>query len=220
MQPVVTMVVFTIILSKGAHLAGRHSRIRSSRTPVSCRGSSCPQGSPRRRRASSTTGARDEGLLPTSLIPIGPVLSGLVDFFVGLFVLVALMIYYHVSVTWTCFSPPSSSCLPGRRSDLGDLAVGAERALPRRAVRGPVPGAASVLHLAGRVLDDRSSRRGSARIGINPMAGVVNGFRWALLGISRAGRQLMLLVARYTVILLLGGLAFFRRVERSFADVV
>jgi lipopolysaccharide transport system permease protein len=53
------------------------------------------------------------------------------------------------------------------------------------------------------------------------MTGVVQGFRWALFGdeIAQVG-TLMLLSLGMTFVLLLGGIAYFRRVERSFADVV
>ena len=58
-------------------------------------------------------------------------------------------------------------------------------------------------------------------IGINPMAGVVQGFRWTIIG-HQAGQvgHLMLLSFGVVLLLLAGGLEYFRRVERSFADVV
>jgi lipopolysaccharide transport system permease protein len=58
-------------------------------------------------------------------------------------------------------------------------------------------------------------------LGINPMAGVVQGFRWAILG-EEAGQvgHLMLFSFGVVLVLLVGGIAYFRRVERSFADVV
>jgi lipopolysaccharide transport system permease protein len=53
------------------------------------------------------------------------------------------------------------------------------------------------------------------------MTGVVEGFRWALFGSSVAEvGTIMLLSLGVTVVLLVGGVAYFRRVERSFADVV
>jgi lipopolysaccharide transport system permease protein len=58
-------------------------------------------------------------------------------------------------------------------------------------------------------------------IGLNPMAGVVQGFRWSLFGsnIAQVG-HLMLLSFGVTFVVLIGGIEYFRRVERSFADVV
>lgn len=55
--------------------------------------------------------------------------------------------------------------------------------------------------------------------GLNPMAGVVEGFRWALLGTTPPGPMLWVSIST-VVLLLIGGLMYFRRMERTFADVV
>ncbi|HMP60032.1 MAG TPA: ABC transporter permease, partial [Gemmatales bacterium] len=54
---------------------------------------------------------------------------------------------------------------------------------------------------------------------LNPMVGVVEGFRWALLGTPAPGVTLAVSTTA-TIVLLVGGLFFFRRMERTFADVV
>jgi lipopolysaccharide transport system permease protein len=62
-----------------------------------------------------------------------------------------------------------------------------------------------------------------ALYGLNPMAGVVEGFRWSLLGAEGAAYRpgpLILVSAGMTLLLLLGGLVYFRRMEQTFADVV
>jgi lipopolysaccharide transport system permease protein len=56
-------------------------------------------------------------------------------------------------------------------------------------------------------------------LGLNPMAGVVDGFRWSLLGAEPPGPMLPVSVVS-VVALLTGGLFFFRRMEKTFADVV
>jgi lipopolysaccharide transport system permease protein len=56
--------------------------------------------------------------------------------------------------------------------------------------------------------------------GLNPMAGVVEGFRWALLGKSTIDVTLLLVSSFMVVCLLIGGLIYFRRMDRTFADVV
>ena len=53
---------------------------------------------------------------------------------------------------------------------------------------------------------------------LNPMVGVIDGFRWALLGTTPPG-PMMLVSAMATVLVLIGGLFYFRRMERSLADV-
>ena len=59
-----------------------------------------------------------------------------------------------------------------------------------------------------------------ALYGLNPMAGVIEGFRWALLGTGEPPGAMMLVSAAAVLVLLAGGLAYFRRVERTFADIV
>jgi lipopolysaccharide transport system permease protein len=62
--------------------------------------------------------------------------------------------------------------------------------------------------------------RWQAVYGINPMAGAVEGFRWALLGLPQPPARLLAASAGTAVTVLIGGLFYFRRMERSFADVV
>ena len=56
--------------------------------------------------------------------------------------------------------------------------------------------------------------------GVNPMAGVVEGFRWGLLGHGSAPWALMAVSGTVALGLLIGGLYYFRRMEHSFADVI
>jgi lipopolysaccharide transport system permease protein len=56
--------------------------------------------------------------------------------------------------------------------------------------------------------------------GLNPMAGVVEGFRWALLGTTAAPVAILLVSSLVAIGLLISGVYFFRRMERTFADVV
>jgi lipopolysaccharide transport system permease protein len=56
--------------------------------------------------------------------------------------------------------------------------------------------------------------------GLNPMAGVVEGFRWALLGAKTAPGPIIIVSATVSLLILIGGAFYFRRVEKTFADVV
>jgi lipopolysaccharide transport system permease protein len=56
--------------------------------------------------------------------------------------------------------------------------------------------------------------------GINPMVSVVDGFRWALLGTSAPSIPMLIVSVITTVVLLACGLFYFRRMEKSFADIV
>jgi lipopolysaccharide transport system permease protein len=59
-----------------------------------------------------------------------------------------------------------------------------------------------------------------ALYGINPMAGVVEGFRWALLDTDTAPGATILVSALVAVLLMIGGIFYFRRMEKTFADIV
>ena len=56
--------------------------------------------------------------------------------------------------------------------------------------------------------------------GINPMVGVVEGFRWALLGTDTAPGPIIIVSSVVALTLLIGGIFYFRRMEKTFADVV
>ena len=56
--------------------------------------------------------------------------------------------------------------------------------------------------------------------GLNPMAGVVEGFRWALLGSSAAPGPMIAISSAAALVLLVSGAFYFRRMEKTFADVV
>jgi lipopolysaccharide transport system permease protein len=62
--------------------------------------------------------------------------------------------------------------------------------------------------------------RWRALYGLNPMAGVVEGFRWALLGKTEGPGAMLAVSTGVVVLLLIGGLYYFRRMEQTFADIV
>jgi lipopolysaccharide transport system permease protein len=55
--------------------------------------------------------------------------------------------------------------------------------------------------------------------GLNPMSGIVEGFRWCVYGQPKPGHMLLVSTLS-TVVLLIGGLFYFRRMEKTFADIV
>jgi len=62
--------------------------------------------------------------------------------------------------------------------------------------------------------------RWRALYGLNPMAGVVEGFRWALLGKAEGPGPLLVVSVLIVVVLFIGGLIYFRHMEKTFADIV
>jgi lipopolysaccharide transport system permease protein len=158
---------------------------------------------------------------PRLIIPIASTLAGVVDFVISSFVLVGLMAYYHIVPTiWVVITP-----LLVVFALVTAIAVGLWLAALNaryRDVQYTIPFliqlwffVTPIVYSTG-ILPDRLT----FVYGLNPMVGVVQGFRWALLGSASHVGPLMILAVGIVSVLLLGGLAYFRRTERIFADLV
>jgi lipopolysaccharide transport system permease protein len=159
---------------------------------------------------------------PRLAIPVGPALAPVVDFAIGFLVLIGLMVWYDFVPSWHLIALPVFTLF----AVLTALAVGlwlAALNVRYRDVQYVVPFLQQLWLYATPVAYSALIFPLWLRpyLGVNPMAGVVQGFRWCLLG-SRAGQvgHLMILSFGMVIVLLIGGIAYFRRVERSFADVV
>ena len=160
--------------------------------------------------------------VPRLLIPVAPVLAGLVDFAVGAVILVGMMAWYGVVPDWHVLLLPFFLLFAVMAAVAVTLWFSALN-VKYRDVQYAMPFISQAWFFATPVAYSALLFPLSIRpwIGINPMAGVVQGFRWALFG-HQTGQvgHLMLLSFGVVLILLLGGIEYFRRVERSFADVV
>ena len=156
---------------------------------------------------------------PRLILPLASVLTGLVDFVIAGLVLVALMFYYGIVPGWAVVTLPLFVLLAVAAALAAGLWLSALNVLYRD-VRYAIPFLAQLWMFATPVAYPSSlvPERWQALYGVNPMAGVVEGFRWALLNQSAPGPMLLVSVAA-TALLLTGGVFYFRRVERSFADV-
>jgi lipopolysaccharide transport system permease protein len=157
---------------------------------------------------------------PRLLIPLSSVLGGLVDVGVALLVLGGLMAYYGWEPTLASLAAPLFLVL-GATTALAvglwlsalnvqyrDVRYGTTFLVQLWLISTPVAYPSSLL-----------SSKWHALYGLNPMAGVVEGFRWALLGTNPPAPTIAVSAAT-VVVLLVGGLFYFRRMERTFADVV
>ena len=160
--------------------------------------------------------------VPRLLIPIAPVLAGLVDLAVGFVVLAAAMAWYHQVPSWHVVLLPFFVLFAVVASLAVTLWMSALN-VKYRDVQYTVPFLVQAWFFATPVAYSAAVFPLGIRpwIGINPMAGVVQGFRWCLFGndVAQVG-HLMLLSFGVVLVLLVGGIEYFRRVERSFADVV
>jgi lipopolysaccharide transport system permease protein len=158
---------------------------------------------------------------PRLIIPISSVLAGTVDFVLAFVVLLAMMLFYGIVPTANIIWLPFFLVLTcGTALGVG-LWLSAMN-VKFRDVRYAVPFLTQFWLFATPIAYPSSLLSDPWRTlyGMNPMAGVVEGFRWALLGTETAPDSLVI-VSVFTMLILLGtGLAFFRRVEKTFADVV
>lgn len=162
---------------------------------------------------------------PRLIIPMANVLSNLVDFAIAFLVLLALMVYYRIAPT------PMVLFLPGFLLLALVTALGFSLWLSAMNVRYRdvsqlVPFLIQMWMYATPVVYGSTliPERFRFLLALNPMTGVVEGFRWALLGEHLADAQppgaLFLVSIAITLVVLIGGAAYFRQTERTFADIV
>jgi lipopolysaccharide transport system permease protein len=158
---------------------------------------------------------------PRLVIPLAAVMGGLVDFGIAFGVLLVLMAYYGILPTVGVVALPALIALTLATA----LAVGlwlSALNVQYRDVRYTLPFLAQLWLFATPIAYPASLLPAHWRslLGLNPMAGVVEGFRWALLGTDAEIGGLFAVSCLVTGLLLLGGLFYFRRAERTFADVI
>ncbi|CAG1012629.1 Teichoic acid translocation permease protein TagG [Anaerolineales bacterium] len=157
---------------------------------------------------------------PRLVMPIASVFPGLADFSISLFVLIGMMIYYQIPLTARILTLPFFLLLALASA----LAVGlwlSALNVEYRDIRYVVPFLTLFWQYATPVAYSASLIPEKWRLlyGLNPMTGVVEGFRWALLGSGNIDRMVWVSTA-IIILILISGLAYFRRMEATFADVI
>ena len=158
---------------------------------------------------------------PRLVIPIAGVLAGLVDFAIAFAVLLCLMLYYGIVPTAAIVLLPLFILL----AIVTALSVGlwfSALNVKYRDVRYTMPFLTQFWMFVTPVAYPSSlvPEPWRALYGLNPMAGVVEGFRWALLGKTQGPGPLLAVSIIAVIALLMGGLLYFRRTESTFADIV
>jgi lipopolysaccharide transport system permease protein len=164
---------------------------------------------------------------PRLVIPISAVLSGGLDFVIAFVVLLGMMLVYGIVPTWNILWLPLLLLL----ALVTSLGVGlwlTAMNVQFRDVRYAVPFLVQAWMFATPIAYPSSllDEHWRTLYGINPMAGVIEGFRWALLGTDTAPGPIILVSALVAIIIFVSlvdlttGAFYFRRMEKSFADVV
>jgi len=158
---------------------------------------------------------------PRLVVPVSAVISGAVDFVLAFVVLLGMMLFYGIVPTGAVVWLPLLLLL----ALVTSLGVGlwlTAMNVQFRDVRYAVPFLVQAWMFATPIAYPSSLLDEPWRTlyGINPMAGVVEGFRWALLGTETAPGPIVLVSALVAMGLLVSGAYYFRRMEKTFADVV
>ena len=158
---------------------------------------------------------------PRLVIPIASVLAGLIDFTISLVVLIGMMILYRIPLTGRILILPLLILLTMATAMAVGLWLSALN-VKYRDVRHTIPFLTQFWMYATPIAYSISliPERWRLLYSLNPMTGVVEGFRWAMLGKSSEVGPLILVSAAVVLILLIGGLIYFKNTEDSFADVV
>jgi lipopolysaccharide transport system permease protein len=158
---------------------------------------------------------------PRLIVPIASVLSGIVDFVLAFAVLVLMLTWYGVGIS------PKLLWLPAFAVQAITTALAVSLWLSAlnveyRDVRYAMPFMTQFWLFATPVAYPSSllSEPWRTIYGLNPMVGVVEGFRWALLDTGAAPGPMLAVSSFVSLALLVGGAYYFRRLERTFADLV
>jgi lipopolysaccharide transport system permease protein len=159
---------------------------------------------------------------PRLAIPISTVIAGLVDFLLAFIVLIGMMIYYGYQPTTALWTLPLFMLLALITSLGGGLWLAALN-VAYRDIGYVTPFLVQAWLYASPVVYSATLITGDywqLIYGLNPMAGVVQGFRWAILGVGQPPSGFLLASVAVALSLLVSGALYFRRMERTFADVV
>jgi lipopolysaccharide transport system permease protein len=158
---------------------------------------------------------------PRLIIPLSAAVAPLVDFAVAFVILLAMMAWFGIAPTWGVLAMPLFLLLAFATAVAVGLWLSALD-VRYRDVGYTIPFVVQIWMYLSPVAYPVSLMPESWRLlySLNPMAGVIEGFRWALLGKGNPDFGVMTASTVMVMALLLGGIVYFRQMERTFADVV
>lgn len=158
---------------------------------------------------------------PRIIVPLSAVIAGLVDLGAAFLLLVGMIVYYGFVPTAAVVMLPLFVLLASLTAFAVSLWLSALN-VQYRDVRYTLIFLTQLWMFMTPIVYTTSlvPERWRALYGLNPMAGVVEGFRWSLLGTSHGPGPMLIASVVMVVVMMIGGLYYFRRMERTFADVV
>ncbi len=221
-QPLMTMIIFTIVFGKFANMPsdGLPYPIFSfaALLPWTYFSKALNQ--------SVSSVVADANLItkvyfPRLLLPLSAVVGGLIDFAIAFVFLLAMMAWYGLAPQWGVLLLPFFVLL----TMLTALSVSVWLSVINvryRDVGQAIPFLVQIWLFASPVAYPASVVPENWRFlyNLNPLAGIIEGFRWALLGNQNPPIVSLLLTTAVVLALLYGGIVFYKRMEKTFADVV
>jgi lipopolysaccharide transport system permease protein len=159
---------------------------------------------------------------PRLVLPLASILSGLVDFVIAFVILIGLMIYYRVTPSINVIWALPMLLLLAIVTALGVALWLSAVNVQYRDVNYALPFLTQFWFFITPVAYSSNliSDKWQLIYSINPMAGVVNGFRWALLGVGNGPDAGLWISVVVSIVFLVSGLFYFRNMEKTFADTI
>ena len=222
LQPLMTMVIFTVIF-------GHFARLPSDGLPYPVFAYTALLPWMYFAQAIERSGkslVADTNLIkkvyfPRLLVPIAAVITPLVDFAIAFILLLGLMAWFGIIPTWGILILPLFM-LFALLTALAVTLLLAPLNVRYRDVGHAIPFLIQFWMYASPVAYSVNliPEQWRPLYSLNPMLGVIEGFRWALLGKASPDFEVMVISAAAVLVLLLGGLVYFKHMERTFADVI
>ncbi|MDA8427761.1 MAG: ABC transporter permease [Geobacteraceae bacterium] len=222
LQPLITMVIFTVIFGTLVH-------VPSDGTPYPIFAFAALLPWNFFSQALSRSGASLVGntnlitkvYFPRLLIPLSSTISPVVDLFFSFLILLVLMPMYGIAPTWGLLLLPLFVMLTLATA----LAVGlwlTTLNVKYRDVGYVIPFLIQIWMYASPVVYPLSMVPAKWRLlySLNPMVGIIEGFRWAIIGSGRPDVLSIVISSLVVVVLMAGGLIYFKNMEQTFADII
>jgi len=223
-QPVLTMIVFTFLFGRIAKLPtdGNVPYPIFSYTALLPWGLFVAALNQASRSLTSNQNMVSKIYFPRLVLPLASVLSGLIDFIIAFVILIGLMIYYHIAPSINVIWALPLFLLLTIITALGVALWLSAINVQYRDVNYALPFMTQFWLFITPVAYSSNliSEKWQLAYSLNPMAGVVNGFRWALLGVGNgpdAGLWISVIIA---LLIMISGLFYFRNMEKTFADTI
>jgi lipopolysaccharide transport system permease protein len=222
LQPLMTMIIFTVIF-------GNFANIPSDGLPYSIFAYTALMPWNYFSQAISRGGMSLVGeanlivkvYFPRLIIPIASVVSPLIDFFLSFLVLIVMIAWFGIVPGWNVLCLPVFLLL-ALMTGLAVVLWLSPLNVRYRDVGHTIPFLTQFWLYASPVAYPVSLVPEKWRLlySLNPMVGVIEGFRWTFLGTEAPAFGVIAVSAAMVVLLLVGGIVFFKRMERTFADVI